>query len=362
MMLAGAALLCAGCPVVGDVSSPEWTARGYVKADFALNSNGASLPASGDYIVAVDRTSPEPDGTFTMSARDSRFGAELDMGAVTGKVEVDFHGDDLTGIAGDVLFRHAYVALDLGNDMRLLAGQTSDVFAPLNPYTLNYTVGWQAGNVGHRSPQFRFEWAPEMGPVSVQAAFSDTQDTLIGMPDIQARVGFKLGDDENVDLGASIVMGTTDIGDDDTEEDIFGLAVDVSAKLGMDGKFAIKGEWFTGQNLGPTAFGTVGYMGNIGMAIPNNAEIGCDGLWVAAEIKPTETLTVNAGLTITSNDDGDIADDDPENNTSIFGNAIFHLNENTDVGIEISKWETEYKGDSTEYDNLRIQGSIIVRF
>jgi hypothetical protein len=363
MTLVGAALLCAGCPVVGDVSSPEWTAYGYVKADFALNSNGASLPASGDYVVAVEDTSPEPDGTFTMSARDSRFGAKLDMGAVTGRVEVDFHGDDLTGIAGDVLFRHAYVALDLGNDMRLLVGQTDDVFAPLNPYTLNYTVGWQAGNVGHRSPQFRWEWTPEMGPVNVQAAFSDPQDTQIGMPDIQARVGFKLG--ENVDLGASIVTGKTEVSGAlpaDAEEDIFGLAVDVTAKLGMDGKLAIKGEWHTGQNLGPTAFGTAGYMGNIGMAVPDNAEIGCDGLWVAAEIKPTETLTVNAGITIASNDDGDIADGEPENNTSLFGNAIFHLNENTDVGIEISKWETEYKGSTTEFDNLRIQGSVIVRF
>ncbi len=347
MALAGAALLCAGCPVVDDISTPEWKAYGEVKADFALDSSETG-PAGGDYVMGVPQGNN--DGNLTVNVRDSRFGAKLEMGAVTGRVEVDFRGDDETNTAGDILLRHAYVALDLGNDMRLLAGQTSDVFAPLNPYTLNWPVGWFAGNVGHRSPQFRFEYTPDMGPVDVQVALSDPQDDNMSMPDIQARVGFKLK--ETVDLGASIVIGSTDIGNGG-EEDIFGLAVDVNAKLGE--RVSVKGEWHTGQNLD-------GYMGSIGMPIPNNDEIGTDGFWWSLVFNPTDLLTVNTGMTVAMNDDGDIAADDPESNTSIFGNVIFHLNENTDVGIEVSRWETEYKGDPEDYDNLRIQGSVIVRF
>jgi hypothetical protein len=198
-----------------------------------------------------------------------------------------------------------------------------------------------------------------MGPINVKAALCDTQTTFIGMPDIQARVGFDLGD--RIDLGASVVVGKTDVDPDGPgplvpdgrEEDIFGLSVDVIAKL--SDKLAIKGEWYTGKNLAD-------YMGNIGVAIPNNAEIGGDGLWVAVVINPTDALTVNAGVALDSNDEGDIGNNVRADNSVIFGNAIFHINEKTDVGIEISSWDTEYKADTTEYDNLRVQGSVIVHF
>jgi len=345
MAVAGAALVCAGCPVADMAGTPEWTTYGKIKTDFALNSNGATTPADGSTMRFVNNITPDPDGTLSMTAQDTRFGAKLDMGVVKGLVEVDFHGTDVN-------FRHAYVTLDLGNDMKLLAGQTWDVFSPLNPGMLNYTVGWDAGNVGHRSPQFRWEWAPEMGLIdSVQASFSDPNDTRIIMPDIQARVGFRLT--EAVNLGASIVLGSVDVGNDGTEEDIFGLAVDVKAKLGDN--LAIVGEWHSGQNLDD-------YMGNIDVGIPNNDEVGCDGLWVAVVITPADNLTVNAGLMFETNDDGDIGAGTRSDNSCIFGNAIWHLNEQTDVGIEISKWETEYKAAATEFDNLRIQGSVIVKF
>jgi len=354
-VVAGAALVCAGCPVADMAGTPEWTTYGKIKADVAINTNGAAFPAAGDWTQYVVDTAPEPDGTLSMQARDSRFGARLDMGAVKGRVEVDFHDND-------VLFRHAYVTLDLGNDMTLLAGQTSDVFSPLCPSVLNYFAGWNVGNVGHRSPQVRWEWAPEMGLIeSVQAALSDPNDTSIGFPDIQARVGFRVT--ERLKLGGSIVIGNTDTDDDNAEEDVFGMAADVRATF--SDKFAIVGEWFTGHNLSD-------YMGNIGLPANFNppgpgpvapAEIGADGLWVAVEIKTTDKLTVNAGMMFDSNDDDDLAGTGfRENNSCLFGNAIWKLNENTDVGIEISKWETEYEGDTTDYDNLRIQGSVIVKF
>jgi len=357
MVVAGAALVCAGCPVAEMAGTPEWTTYGKIKADFALNSNGAAQPENGDYVLYIDND--DWDGAFAMTAEDTRFGAKLEMGAVKGCVEGDFHGDDDTGgLAGDVLLRHAYVTLDLGNDMTLLAGQTDDVFSPLNPDVLNYTVGWNAGNVGYRRPQFRWEWAPESGLIEgVQAALSDPQTRLIGFPNIQARVGFRLS--ENLLLGGSIVTGKMNVGGAaSAEEDIFGLSVDVKAKLGE--KLAIVGEWFTGHNLGAVG-NTPGYMGNIGYNLGDGDEIGCDGLWAAVVLKPIDKLTVNAGLMFETNDDDDIAAGDRSDNSCIFGNAIWHLNENTDAGIEVSKWETELaNGDSQ--DNLRIQGSVIVRF
>jgi len=351
MVMAGAALVCAGCPVAEMAGTPEWSTYGKIKADVAINTNGAAFPATGDWTQWVANTAPEPDGTLSMQARDSRFGAKLDMGAVTGLVEIDFQNTDVN-------FRHAYVTLDLGKDMTLLAGQTSDVFSPLCPNVLNYFAGWYVGNVGHRSPQVRWEWAPESGLIeSVQAALSDPHDTLIGMPDIQARVGFRLS--EAVKLGGSIVIGNVDRNNNGTEEDVFGLCVDVKAKL--SDKLAIVGEWYTGQNLGTMPGGVNTYMGNIGVLIANDGEVGGDGLWAAVEIKPTDKLTVNAGLMFDSNDDDDIGAGTRADNSCIFGNAIWHLNEQTDVGVEISKWNTEYDSQA-DGDNLRIQGSVIVKF
>jgi len=349
--VAGAALVCAGCPVTDMAGTPEWTPYGMIKASVSLDTNGSTNPGSGDYVTSV--ANADTDGRTSMTARDSRVGGTLDMGAIKGKIEIDFHGETAAPNTGDVLFRHAYLTLDLGKNMTLLAGQTDDVFSPLCPNTLNYTVGWNVGNVGHRSPQIRWTWAPETGLIEgVAVALSDPNSALIVMPDLQARVGFRLS--QRLLLGGSILIGKTDIGAAG-EEDIFGLGVDVNAKLSE--KLKIVGEWHTGKNL-------INYMGNVGVQYTNAQDIGDDSLWVAVDIKLKDNLAVNAGWMFDSNDEDDlpgIAGNNPEDNSCIFGNIIWSLNENTDVGIEVSKWETEYELGQVQ-DNLRIQGSLIVRF
>jgi hypothetical protein len=48
-------------------------------------------------------------------------------------------------------------------------------------------------------------------------------------------------------------------------------------------------------------------------------------------------------------------------NRSIFGNVVYALNKNTDIGLELSQWHTERKGQS-DADALRAQMSFIYKF
>jgi hypothetical protein len=49
-----------------------------------------------------------------------------------------------------------------------------------------------------------------------------------------------------------------------------------------------------------------------------------------------------------------------EYNRSIFGNAFYSLNKNTQIGLEISQWHTEYE-DQSDGDSLRAQTAFIYR-
>ena len=354
-------LLSAGCPIM-DASMPDWEMHGKIKADVAYNSEQTEGGSAFMWAVLPTAVAPAVDlgSEFEMTARDSRIIATLgdpESDELTGKVEVDFHNDD-------VLFRHAFVKMKIADGMTLLAGQTSDLFSPLFPSTLNWYVGWRCGNPGHRSPQLRWEYDIEDAGLLVQVALQDPVHASVGMPDIHARAQFKLGDDPGVTLGASTVIGKTnyDSGANDDTETLSGLAVDVVAKI--NDMVSIKGEWYVGQNLAQ-------YMGNIGET-PNNAappagfgpdhELSSTGLWAQVTIKATDTVTVNAGFMFDSNDDKEIVADQREKNSCIFVNALFKLNDNTTTGIEISRWETEYHDDTAEYDCFRLQGSVIVKF
>ncbi len=347
MAMAGVGcLLATGCPVQDMVDLPDWSISGKIKADVAYSTAEVNDGTAFMWFVTRNGTA---DSEFDMSARDTRMTAKLgdpETDDLTGKIEVDFHDND-------VLLRHAFVKMNIGGGMTLLAGQTCDVVAPLNPDTLNWIVGWGAGNIGHRSPQLRWEYKMGDG-LLIQASLQDPMQTTVGFPDLHARVLFDLGE---VELGASTVLGKTDYDGDDVTESLNALAVDVKAKVG---DVTITGEWYVGQNL-------VGYMGNIREtpnAGGNAVEIGGTGLWVQVSLDLSDTGTFNGGYMFDKNTDiAELGNNRRESNSCIFANVIIDINDSTQYGIEVSRWETEFDdGVATEYDALRLQGSLIVKF
>ena len=335
-------LVCAGCPVSEEMGDVEVTVYGRLKADLIADS-ADPMPA-GEAMQWVDDAATATKN-FVMGASDTRFGIDFAMGeGLTGKVEMDLFSMVLFGT-----WRQAYAKMDIGNDMSLLAGQTRDVFSPLFPDVLNYAEGWYAGNTGAFHPQIR--WEMQKSGVDIQAALSDPILADAAFPDVQWRVAFKLGDESAVKMGVSGVFGSTDYDGGAATESMFGLAVDIEANLGD--KLAIRGEYYLGSNLDA-------YMGGISEQGVKDT-LGSTGLWAHVVIKLSDDLKLNAGMMFDANTDADIVAGERKGNISIFGSLRYQVNENTEAGLEISSWTTDYKGDKA-YTDLRIQTSLIVNF
>lgn len=122
---------------------------GYIKLDAAYNDSRVSNGNFATYVFGEGAVNN--DDTVNFTARQSRVG--IDIAApdyngfkTKGKVEVDFYGDgsSVHENKAEPMMRQAYLETTRGG-MSILAGQSSDVISPLNPSTLNYTVGWGAG-------------------------------------------------------------------------------------------------------------------------------------------------------------------------------------------------------------------------
>jgi len=134
---------------------------GYFKFDMIYDD---SAMVNGNFIkwVSSEENRNRADDKFTVTARQTRLGTKIfapNIGdaKVMGRFEVDFY-NPATSTTNEYkstpMMRHAYGQVT-GNDWSLLFGQTSDIISPLFPNTLNYTVGWWAGNMGYRHPQLR---------------------------------------------------------------------------------------------------------------------------------------------------------------------------------------------------------------
>jgi hypothetical protein len=135
-------------------------------------------------------------------------------------------------------------------------------------------------------------------------------------------------------------------------------------------KVQLKAEIFKGENLNA-------YLGGIGQGVnldgtvitnPNiYEEIGSKGGWIAASLGPWENKRYNVGITMDDVERGNVSYESGSIspgrtlNKSVFGNIICSLNEQTEVGFELSHWRTEYKGPG-DSESLRAQMALIYRF
>ena len=345
-------LVCAGC-IVDETGPVETTVYGRLKADVSYDS--AATNSNGNFVQWVDDAASEDD-QLAVTARETRVGVKLKQGeSVSGLIEFDLYGGT-TENKPTVLLRKVYAKMELAEGISLLAGQTGDVFSPLLPAVLNYGWGWNCGNTGYRRPQVRLEYA-NSGLVAQAALARAIDGEVSGNPDVQARVGYGLKNDSmNVAVGVSIVKGTRDTMHDDVVD---GLAVDFHTGFGP---LVLRGEYFTGENLSS-------YLGGIGQGLNDNGEeINTAGMWFQVGYKVTDQLTINGGYLFDDPDEDDLtgaADvDDRDKNTAWFVNVRGKLNKNTEAGIEVSGWTTTYTDgtDTTDYENMRYQASLIYTF
>jgi hypothetical protein len=335
---------------------------------------------------------------FDMTANESRlglrvFGPKGEDIQTGGRVEIDFYGGGAENKSNPMI-RHAYLTIDWPQDkFSILAGQTSDVISPLYPDTLNYTVGWWVGNIGYRRPQVRLTksymldkdtelklegaLARTMGRTNLGIPSADQADTgeNAGMPSIQGRVsmtfpslGYKpttVGfsghyGKEKYDTGGT--SSTPATGSD--KFDSWSLNLDVLQPVNQ--WLSFKGEMFTGENLDA-------YLGGIGQGVRNigttsspiyDKEIASSGGWVEASLGPWGKWSFNVGVSADDADNDDLegmSGDKREYNRSIFGNVLYDVDKNAQIGFELSQWHTEYQG-ADDADSLRAQTSFIYKF
>lgn len=365
----------------GEDKKPLWSSLdvqfyGYIKADAAWDS---SRVTTGNYILFADPDG-EDDDEFNLTARQTRLGLRIkgpDVGSIetSGLVEGDFYGTGGAENKPNFRMRHAYLRLNWPEaNFSILAGQAWDVIAPLWPDTLNFTILWDAGNIGYRHPQIRVTKAIALsenvdlelaGAVSrtvsdvEEAAGADRPGEDAGLPTLQGRAGlsFPWFGDKPTAIGVSGHWGEEEYpGDNDVES----WSVNLDVRQPVNERLSLKGEAFVGANLDD-------YLGGISQGVRNptttaDRAIGSKGGWMQASFKPVKDWRFNVGFGIDDVDNSDLGgDQNRARNQSVFGNALYAINEHTDVGLELSHWQTDYQ-NADDVDDVRIQGSFIYKF
>ena len=365
---------------------------GYLKLDASYDD---SRTTPGNYVLMVNPETgdslgvPKNDDEFNMTANQTRLGLKITGPAsenvkTSGQVEFDFYGGNTSSSINveprgenkaKLMLRHAFMTFEKPEDkLSLLAGQTWDVVAPLNPGTLMYTVMWWTGNIGYRRPQIRLTKDIDIDgdkSIKLQAAVARTIGTGTaiayepgadsGYPSLQGRVALTLpaiGPKPAV-VGLSghwgreehdyITAGVWDSADADTWSGCVDATLPVSEKL------TLQGEIHTGANLSA-------YLGGIGQGVNGTGtssvqEISTGGGWVAASIGPYDSMRYNVGYGYSECSSADLIAGQRETNSSIFANAIHQINDHASVGVELSRWETEYVG-SNYADGTAMRGQV----
>jgi hypothetical protein len=371
---------------------PVWSALdiqlyGYIKADASYDS---SRTHPGNYALWVDsEAANKNDDEFNLTANQTRLGMKItgpkDASLQTsGRVEFDFYGNYAEENKAKIQMRHAYMQITWPDEqLDILAGQTSDVISPLFPPTLNYTVLWDAGNIGYRRPQIRLTKRIALGTdidLELQGAIARTigrnseltgseSGEDAGFPSLQGRAGltFPWFGNESTVIGLSGHWGQEEYDIDasgaNKEFDSWSVNIDVSQPI--NDWLNIKGEFFSGENLN-TYFGGIGQGVRAikdvnGVTINHANEIASKGGWVALGLGPWDSWRFNIGAGIDDVDASDVNLTDRTENRCFFGNAIYSVNKNTEIGLELSHWRTEYRG-SGDAESIRAQSSLIYQF
>jgi hypothetical protein len=367
------------------ISNFKFKPYGYIKLDAAYDDSRTNY---GNFVLYVPNESQHSnDNEYNMTAKQTRLGLDIMAPEIYdwqawGRIEFDFYGDGATheNKAG-VLLRHAFLELKKGN-FSLLAGQTSDLIAPLNIDTLNYTVGWSVGNIGYRRAQLRGTYTypfSKTTKIISALALARTTGTVnedldldlkndgedAGFPTVQGRlaVATKLLTANPTVFGISGHYGEEEIDwqvkpttPGNRQERVKSWSLVGDCELPLTRKLSVKGEFFTGYNLDD-------YFGGILQGVnPTTREvIKSMGGWMQVSYKQNDKWNYRAGFGIDDPEEKDLSKNMRSRNSFYFGNIVYTLIPPVDIGLEYSYWETDNKGLSAGTDN-RIQTSIIYKW
>jgi hypothetical protein len=350
---------------------------GYVKLDASYDTSRTTV---GNYVAYVDsEATNENDNEFNATVNQTRMGFNItgpvtDELKTTGCIEFDFYGNYASENKAKIQMRLGYLNLDWTQSrFSILAGQAPDVISPLNPYTLNYLVLWDSGNIGYRRPQIRLTQSFALNDQTTLKLEGAAVRTIgrtdptssesgedAGFPTGQGRVSltFPCFGPKPTTIGVSGHIGG--------EEYDLNAAGDHENFRTWSGNFdltqpicpgvTLLGEFFIGEDLD-------NYFGGIGQGVNTTTrkEIASKGGWAAVSLGPWAQWSFNLGGGVDSANADDLNTGNRTYNSSVFGNVLFAVNKNAQVGMELSQWTTRYKGPG-DADDTRAQASFIYKF
>ncbi|GAB4345399.1 MAG: DcaP family trimeric outer membrane transporter [Candidatus Abyssubacteria bacterium] len=372
-------------------------------ANFLFSGNvvGWAFPEGGTNTALEKQFADEDDESFSMTATATRLGLnflgpEFAGGNIKGQLEIDF--DELSGFGGDVVahrirMRHAYAELQYPT-WSLLAGQTWDVIGPKIPYMLDCVVLWGSGNVGYRRPQLRLTKWVDIDGTKLTGQFSLNHQDRSLSDNIDKDINLLNGVESGWPLTeARLAVDTVIFGERKLGFGVYGMIgeeeVDWPASrpgakenldvwlVGIDGSLTIipklvtiQGELWVGENTDNVYGGIVQ-----GTVIDKNDptkldEIEAYGGFIHAMITPRPGLLFNVGYGLDDVDSGDMTATNFQGidgfgnrsqNWTVFGNVIYTVVPNFDVGLELAWHETKWVG-MEDGDLFRIQTAFIYKF
>ncbi len=367
---------------------------GFARLDLIFDDSKPNDPQVIQFVRSEDSAAPagiraeKGDSQFNMHPKLTRFGfditgpsiAALGDAKTSARVEVDFYNATPSESRDALRMRHAWLKLGW-ESAALIFGQREDVISPLWPVVNNDIVMWNAGNLGDRRPQLRFEYTPKAGEgqVILQAMIgltgaNDAQslDGGIGsfspasaldgvdaaLPTFQIRGAYKgphfwmAGKSFEIGLWAHMakeelsedsVASPPINGEDSWDSQAFGLDLTLPLYEG----FELQAEFWSGKNLDDVR-GGIGQGVNATAADPDlGKEIEARGGWIQIGYQATSAWKVYLGYSFDDPDDGLPASTARDKNSIVylanrltFGPVIF--------GIDYLNWTTEWTGGSDD--------------
>lgn len=389
----------------GPAPAVKITPYGYVKFDVARDNNQTNSTDNPNWVLSPAAHFSN-DHQFTMTLRQTRFGINLEGPDVegaksTGKIEIDFYGTAAAENKAMPMMRQAYWQLSYPT-WNVLVGQTWEPLAPLFPNTLNYNALALQGNMGYRKPQIRYERMDKVfgdktiqtdvavvrsiGNNVVSTSSLDDEGSDAGWPVLQSRVAFSTP----TSIGRPLAIGLS--GHYGTEEfnTVTVTAGPPAAFRTVNGKgrqfetvsgnldwtvpvwrdIDVIGEFWIGKNVDAFTGGIgqgVNCMVNQGTRTATaSLEKGVEAIggWtqVTYRPKPLPKWLFNAGIGIDDPENDDLSGSLNRTRNSVeYANAIYSLNANTKIGVEVSWMATDFIA-APEGENLRIQGALQYNF
>lgn len=401
-------------------SAYETDLYGYVKFDAAYDTNRMS-PGNYSQWVLQPGALNKKDGQFTSTARQTRFGVNVKgpdtfKGAkTTANLEADFYGTGGATEAKPTLrLRHAWMQFEWPElDLKLKAGNTSDIVSPLNPSTVDFVVRWWAGNPGERHPQIgltkgfkidethRFDLtvgaSRTQGSTSLRVASDSGQES--GQPTAQGRLAYTFPGFHGLKtvVGLSGLYGKDEfdysVNDDAVRFKSRGVFADLDMPLHKLWK--VSGEWFSGKNLDDYNAGVGQGMLLQGSALAANTngdavgatrvfvngvngaaavsplhytylaleEIKTTGGWMQLNFNPAGPFDYNVGYSRdrVTTDRLALPATARKGNYAAWANLYYDIGKNSQFALEYSRWLTDYVAGNDGHAH-RVQSALIYKF